>query len=55
MLRPQVKLDFTDNALTAIAVKAINKGTGARGLRAILVSGVGVALISHTPNYINYR
>jgi ATP-dependent Clp protease ATP-binding subunit ClpX len=29
-------LRFTDNALLAVARKAIKKGTGARGLRAIL-------------------
>ena len=32
----EVKLEFTDEALTAIAEKAIEKGTGARALRAIL-------------------
>jgi len=32
----KVHLRFTDNALRAIARKAIKKGTGARGLRAIL-------------------
>ncbi len=31
-----VKLRFTDGALTAIAKKAIQRKTGARGLRAIL-------------------
>ncbi|MEL7370573.1 MAG: ATP-dependent Clp protease ATP-binding subunit ClpX [Myxococcota bacterium] len=31
-----VKLSFTDEAVNAIAQKAIDKGTGARGLRAIL-------------------
>ena len=31
-----VKLSFTDEAINAIAKKAIEKGTGARGLRAIL-------------------
>jgi ATP-dependent Clp protease ATP-binding subunit ClpX len=30
------KLRFTDGALTAIAMKAISRKTGARGLRAIL-------------------
>jgi ATP-dependent Clp protease ATP-binding subunit ClpX len=32
----QVDLQFTDDALEALAEKAVNKGTGARGLRAIL-------------------
>ncbi|HTI64366.1 MAG TPA: hypothetical protein VL524_12650 [Gemmatimonadaceae bacterium] len=31
-----VKLDFTEDALHAIAQAAIKRGTGARGLRAIL-------------------
>lgn len=31
-----VELNFTDDALSAIAKKALSKGTGARGLRAIL-------------------
>ena len=31
-----VKLDFTEDALQAIAVEAIRRGTGARGLRAVL-------------------
>jgi ATP-dependent Clp protease ATP-binding subunit ClpX len=31
-----VKLDFTEDALHAIAVSAIKRGTGARGLRAVL-------------------
>jgi len=31
-----VKLDFTDDALRAIAVLAIKRGTGARGLRAVI-------------------
>jgi ATP-dependent Clp protease ATP-binding subunit ClpX len=31
-----VKLDFTEDALHAIAVEAIRRGTGARGLRAVL-------------------
>ena len=31
-------LEFSDDALTAIANKAIVKGTGARGLRSILVN-----------------
>ena len=33
-----VKLDFRDDALSAIARKAIERKTGARGLRAILES-----------------
>ena len=33
-----VKLTFKDNAIKDIAVKAINKKTGARGLRSILES-----------------
>ena len=33
-----VKLEFRDDALTEIAKKAINKKTGARGLRSILES-----------------
>ena len=32
----EVKLSFTDEALSAISAKAIQRGTGARGLRAIL-------------------
>ncbi|MHB1864090.1 MAG: ATP-dependent Clp protease ATP-binding subunit ClpX [Gemmatimonadaceae bacterium] len=32
----EVKLTFEDNALRAIATKALKRGTGARGLRAIL-------------------
>ena len=35
-----VKLSFTDEAVDAIAKKAIEKGTGARGLRAILESAM---------------
>ena len=35
-----VKLSFTDEAVDAIAEKAIEKGTGARGLRAILESAM---------------
>ena len=35
-----VKLDFGDGAIEAIAQKAIEKGTGARGLRAILEGGL---------------
>ncbi len=35
-----VKLSFTDEAVDAIARKAIDKGTGARGLRAILESAM---------------
>lgn len=31
-----VKLDFTEDSLHAIAVLAIKRGTGARGLRAVL-------------------
>jgi ATP-dependent Clp protease ATP-binding subunit ClpX len=31
-----VKLDFTEEALHAIAIEAIRRGTGARGLRAVL-------------------
>ena len=31
-----VKLEFTEDALTALAQKAVERGTGARGLRAIL-------------------
>ena len=31
-----VELDFTDDALEAIADSALNRGTGARGLRAIM-------------------
>lgn len=34
----QVKLHFTDGALSAIAKKAMSKNTGARGLRTILES-----------------
>ncbi len=34
----QVKLSFTPEALAAIAEKALETKTGARGLRAILVS-----------------
>jgi ATP-dependent Clp protease ATP-binding subunit ClpX len=32
----EVKLDFEDSALRAVATKALKRGTGARGLRAIL-------------------
>ncbi|MCE3520180.1 ATP-dependent Clp protease ATP-binding subunit ClpX, partial [Escherichia coli] len=32
----QVELDFTDDALTTVAKKAIERKTGARGLRSIL-------------------
>ena len=32
----QVDLEFTDDALEALAEKAVARGTGARGLRAIL-------------------
>ena len=32
----EVKLEFTDDALAAIAAKAIKKDTGARALRAII-------------------
>ena len=32
----EVKLDFEDSALRAVAAKALKRGTGARGLRAIL-------------------
>jgi ATP-dependent protease Clp ATPase subunit len=38
LLVHQVRLHFTDGALRLIAKKAIAKGTGARGLRAILES-----------------
>jgi ATP-dependent Clp protease ATP-binding subunit ClpX len=38
LLVHQVMLHFTDGALRLIAKKAIAKGTGARGLRAILES-----------------
>ena len=31
-----VELEFTDDALEAIADKALERGTGARGLRAIM-------------------
>ena len=31
-----MKLNFKDNAIKEVAVKAINKKTGARGLRSIL-------------------
>jgi ATP-dependent Clp protease ATP-binding subunit ClpX len=31
-----VKLDFTEDALSAIAQHAIARGTGARGLRAVI-------------------
>jgi ATP-dependent Clp protease ATP-binding subunit ClpX len=31
-----VELEFTDDAITAIADKAMERGTGARGLRAII-------------------
>jgi ATP-dependent Clp protease ATP-binding subunit ClpX len=31
-----VELEFTDDAMRAIAVQAIMRGTGARGLRAIM-------------------
>jgi ATP-dependent Clp protease ATP-binding subunit ClpX len=31
-----VKLEFTDDALEAVAELAIQRGTGARGLRAVL-------------------
>jgi ATP-dependent Clp protease ATP-binding subunit ClpX len=31
-----VKISFEENALTAVATKALKRGTGARGLRAIL-------------------
>jgi len=31
-----VKLDFTGDALVAIAQQAIKRGTGARGLRAVI-------------------
>jgi ATP-dependent Clp protease ATP-binding subunit ClpX len=34
---PQIKLSFTDGAIKAIARKALQKRTGARGLRAIVV------------------
>jgi ATP-dependent Clp protease ATP-binding subunit ClpX len=33
-----VKLSFTDDALAALAKKAYEKGTGARGLRSIMES-----------------
>ncbi|RME85965.1 MAG: hypothetical protein D6771_02545, partial [Zetaproteobacteria bacterium] len=33
-----IELEFTDDALDAIADKAIARGTGARGLRAIMES-----------------
>jgi ATP-dependent Clp protease ATP-binding subunit ClpA len=36
IIKFQVKLRFTENALTLIAKKAMAKNTGARGLRAIL-------------------
>lgn len=35
-MKLQVKLHFTDEALRLIAKKAMEKNTGARGLRAIL-------------------
>ena len=31
-----VKLDFTEDALRAISLEAMSRGTGARGLRAVL-------------------
>ncbi len=36
MAMENVKLTFTDDALTALAEKAVARGTGARGLRALL-------------------
>src|SRR5258707_14895025 len=43
-----VDLEFTDDALEAIADQAILRGTGARGLRAILEEGL-MSVMSEVP------
>jgi ATP-dependent Clp protease ATP-binding subunit ClpX len=48
----QVELLFTDDALEALAEKAVNKGTGARGLRAVL-EGVMLDVMFDLPSRQN--
>jgi len=49
-----VKLTFEDDALTAIAKKAIKRGTGARGLRAILEEAM-IDIMFNLPEYKGYE
>lgn len=49
-----VKLTFEDEALRAIAKKAIERGTGARGLRAILEEAM-VDIMFNLPEYRGYE
>jgi ATP-dependent Clp protease ATP-binding subunit ClpX len=47
-----VKLDFTDEALSAIARIATRRGTGARGLRAVLEEAM-LDLMFDTPSRLD--
>ena len=57
-----VDLEFTEDALNAIADKAIERNIGARGLRAVMeglltkvcVEGTAEPELTHDPNKINY-
>jgi ATP-dependent protease Clp ATPase subunit len=48
----KVQLDFTDGALRSIAKKAVQRKTGARGLRSILVRFFAFSYINY---YVYYR
>ena len=49
-----VELNFEDDALTAIAAKAIKRKTGARGLRAILEENM-IDVMYELPEYSGYE
>ena len=62
----EVKLEFTDDALTAIARKAMEKDTGARALRAIIEDFMldimyeipkddNIGRVTITADYINHK
>ena len=44
-----VELEFTDDALEAIADQAIHRGTGARGLRAIMEGSAAAGDVRSSP------
>jgi len=50
----EVELNFEDDALTAIAAKAIKRKTGARGLRAILEENM-IDVMYELPEYSGYE
>ena len=66
MALDEVKLEFTDDALTAIARKAMEKDTGARALRAIIEDFMldimyeipkddNIGQVTITADYINHK